>query len=731
MVFGLRVPIVDDVLDEGGEILEDAVDTVVDTANSVGRFFTNAADDLGRAAGDVGDAAADAGRFVVDAAENTVLEIVEIGGRIYRTIEDGFEGFTEDITDTADGIEWLAEQAMKKAEETAEDAADVVVDVAEQAAETAIDVGMWAWEAADYIQDKVTAIPNAALDFTASAAGDVLHPILDPILGENTTNDLIEAGVDFGQIYLTGGAEGVRDFVNQQVAAEAASLERQLISEAVGQDIGQPPETVMHYGLLRAQGMDPMQAAQKVGIDPTSELAEQVEEVTRPLIGEDGAAAVSQFARDLMTVYGQQASDLTNRSGLEQYGDRFDAANPGAAMTRHDPGWVTSRSEVDMLTDSGVRATGETLEAIWEPIVGQDAAEAIGEYGPRIGMEVFRTVATGGMSNGQAALTAARYGFEVATGQQFEDFVNDSVSREFAGVLGEDGAELLGQLTESGLRLGLGYAASHADGSAPDQHITDIDLDDFKDALIDFGLDQFRDLTGVDPNVANRLLLHAGNDNWTDQDSRDLVTVFRPIVPSEVRDIYDAAAAARNDDPDGALRALRGRLPEPLRSVFDEQQSSDSTMRNLFGSDPNASNSILDRMGVSTDDLNRMLSEDEAARGVEPHQPTGLGGATMQDLAAGAFDSMLGDVNIEPDDPAAPLVAQAVALQDTIGLLMTQGGPGAAAAIGQAQTMLVDLGRQVDLMHDTGPVTPSATRVWLPAATVAFVQVVPPSLDQR
>ena len=50
MVFGLKVPIVDDIVDEGEEIAKDIVDTVVDTAADIGRMFSSGAASFGQAA---------------------------------------------------------------------------------------------------------------------------------------------------------------------------------------------------------------------------------------------------------------------------------------------------------------------------------------------------------------------------------------------------------------------------------------------------------------------------------------------------------------------------------------------------------------------------------------------------------------------------------------------------------------------------------------------------------
>jgi hypothetical protein len=481
-----------------------------------------------------------------------------------------------------------------------------------------------------------------------------------------------------------------------------------MVTEALGERAGVDAGIVTQYGLLRAQGMDPLHAAQAVGIDPTSEIADMVETGTAELIGQDGAEAAGNFARDLMTTYGQQASDAANRTGLEQYGDRFDA-DTTAAITPHTVGWHATPGQIDQLNQSGSALLGEGAEAFFEPIVGQDAAEAIGEYGPRVGMEVVRAVASGGLSGGELALTGGRVAFQAATGEEFESFVGDRISTEFAETLGPAGAEALGRLTESGLRLGLNYAAGHAGANAgPDQQITDLDLDDLQDALVDLGSDQFEQLTGINPETANRLWLHAGNDNWDDQDTDDLLAATRQFVPEEARDYYDAMNALRHDDPNGAIDHLIGHTPQIVQDAWANHEAGEGVLRNVLGYDPNSSSTFLDQAGISQDDLNDALSADELARGVQQYVPSGNPPFQLPDQAQGVFQSLTQGLDIDPDDPAAPLVAHAVALQDTIQLLQQTGGPGAAPAIAQAQALMVDLGHQVDLLHDTGPVIPTA-----------------------
>jgi hypothetical protein len=697
MVFGIDVPIVDDVVEAGGDLVEKGVDLFVDGANALADGVVS-----------FGNAAVDFGSDAIDTAEDVGGYLVEQAGRVYRVIDDGFEGIWEDVTETVEGAAYLAEQAADELAETAEDIGEAAVDTAVAVAETAVDAGMWTWEAANYAQDKFNQFGEDLVDFGGNVAGEVLHPVLDPILGENTVDDLIEAGVDFGRIYATGGEAGVRDFVNQQVAAEAASAERQLVTEVLGERAGVDTEVVVHYGLLRGQGMDPLTAAQAVGLDPQSDALDMIETGTRELIGDDGAAAARDFARDLMATYGQQASDLSNRTGLEQYGDRFDPSNPGAAMTPHDPGWTATAGQVNQLTQSGEHFAGEAAEAFFEPIVGQDAAEAIGEYGPRVGMEVIRAVASGGLSGGELALTAGHTAFQVATGEEFESFIGDRISTEFAGTLGEDGAALLGRLTESGLRVGLSYAAGHTGADAgPDQHVTDIDLDDVKDALIELGSDRFEALTGINPSDANRLYIHANSGNWDAEDTDDLLAVTRQFVPEDQRDFYDAMNALRHDDPEGAINALIHRAPQPIQDAWAQHTDSNSALNQVLGYDPNAGSSFLDQAGISDRDVNDFLHADEVARGIDPFTPSGSPPHLPAD-GESMFHALTQGLDVDPADPAAPLVAHAVALQDTIQLLQATGGPGAQPAIAQAQALMADLGRQVDLLHDTGPVIPSA-----------------------
>jgi hypothetical protein len=727
MVLGIvDIPVVDDIGDEAEKAFNAGKDWVVDRANDLGDLASDFGDLFVGGVVSFGNAVSEGTGDVLDHIEDLPGEIVEIGGRIIKIIDDGFEGIREDITDAAEGIAWAAEHGAEALAEGAEDLGEAAVDVAVDVAVVAVDAGMWTWEAANYAQTQFNNLGTGLIELGGAVAGEVLHPVLDPILGEQATQDLLDAGVDFGSILATGGEDGLRDFVNQQVAAQAGSLERGLVTEALGEDIGMDAGTITQYGLLRAQGMDMMHAAQAVGIDPTSEVAAAVEAGTADLIGDDGAAAAANFARDLMNTYGQQASDAANRSGMEQYGDRFDP-NTTAAVVPHTVGWQTTNAQVEMLTQSGERAWGEVTEALFEPIVGQDAAEVMGEYGPRIGVEVFRTIATGGLSGGQAALTAGRLGFQVATGEEFEDFVNRSVSDEFSGPLGEDGARLLGQLTESGLRLGLNYAAGHAGGNTPDTHITDLNLDDFKRALIDFGVDEFRDLTGVDPEIANRLILHAGNDTWTEQDSDDLLAGIRPFIPDEQQDIYDALVAGANEDPAGALEALRNRLPEPIREIYDRTVAADDALESVLGYNPNAGTPVLDRLGVSRADLETALAADEADRGVDPYEPPAPGEAATDVQQEDVFQSLTAGLHVDPGDPAAPLVAQAVALQDTIALLQTQGGPAAQPAIAQARALLEDLDHQVDLIHPPQEVVPSAATEL--AAQAQMMQLASDSLD--
>jgi hypothetical protein len=574
------------IFDDIADIAEDAVDVVTSApaaiVDAVAEIPAAVVDVVETVVEEVVDPAVQAVRDALEAgltqlpvlpgsstgSSGGFIQMFPVVTDVFDTVVDAAEGVGVAVDAAASAAASAAGTAVEATVDIAETVGAAAVDAGEAAVTTGIEVGTEVYATGTEIAATAASLPGEAVGAVVDAGRDVVAPVLDPIVGKGTLDDIAEAAKVVGTAAVGGGAVGVADVIQDRVATEAGNAVRDVAGDELG--------TAADIAVRRGQGDDIVQAARGAGVDPTEAVGQVAEEAARPIIGEDGAAAAGRLGRAVTDAYGDEAAAAANDGGMSNYGSRGATLDPSAPTTSGTVGasmttrYESTREQEQEITAAAKDASGEVLEAVAEPIVGQEAAEVIGKYGPEIGYEVLRTTLSGGTSAAQAGVNAFRQGYQMATGEPFEQAIGAGIADELRPLLG-DGADIVGRGLGLGLQVGLDAAVS---GEAPDLDDLDApDIDQLKAAGLALLNDEVRDLTGLDPDALVTFTDHLSNGTLTEEDVGTLLDVTKRLAPDEAAPFIDAGRAFYEGDPDAALESLVPALPQELQDAYAAGQS--------------------------------------------------------------------------------------------------------------------------------------------------------------
>jgi hypothetical protein len=398
-----------------------------------------------------------------------------IGG----ALEDAGKWGVGAVEDAANWGAGAAEDTVDAIGGAAEDTAGAIVDVGTSAIDRAGDGAAW-------VKDQV---------------GTGVERLSEPILGKETARDFGNLVADAGTIAVTGGTSAVTS-VGMAAAANAAGD----AVEGAAKDLGVSPEAAKTLGDAAGIGTgvglggDAITAAGNRGINPGAVAGDLASSATTGLLGADGGAAVGRFAETATNNYGDDIARQRADGRLSAYDDRpVDLVDPRPAGAPMMPGYTETPEQRDQLEAAGREAFSETIEATYEPIIGQKAAEDLGAAADDIVIEAVKTVATGGASAAKVGVTAGLAGFEAATGTSLPDTVGKGAADALEPLIGKDASDTVGSFVSKGVKGGIDVATSGGD-------VPDVDPEDVLDAVAPTLTGKLSDLTGIDRGTLDDVL---------------------------------------------------------------------------------------------------------------------------------------------------------------------------------------------------------------------------------